>query len=121
MKKIILSQTLVPLEAGAEITARSGSQPIILVPTVREQMPIAGLDKPQKGPEQNDSERSVSSKYKQGKAKTSGEETFVPRDQQKASARGRKGQQMLYFCKGEEIANYTASYTAQHTSLGLIN
>lgn len=58
-------------------------------------MSIAGLDKPQQGHEQNDSAMSVSSKYKQEKVKTSGKEAFVPHDQQKVSARGGKGQQML--------------------------
>lgn len=75
-------------------------------------MSIAGLDKPQQGHEQNNCAMSVSSQYNQGKAKTSGEEAFVPHDQHKASASGGKRQQMLYFCKGEEIAKYRASYTS---------
>lgn len=58
---------------------------------MQEQMSIAGLDKPQQGHEQN-SAMPVSSQYNQGKAKTSGEEAFVPHDQQKVSARGGKGQ-----------------------------
>lgn len=49
------------------------------------------LDKPQQGREQNDRAMSASSKSKQGKGKISGEEVFVPHDQQKVSARGGKG------------------------------
>lgn len=64
------------------------------------------------GQEQNNSAMSVSSQYNQGKAQTSGEEAFVPHDQQKASTRGGKEQQMLYFCKEGEITKYRASYTA---------
>lgn len=58
-------------------------------------MSIADLDKPQQGHEQNNSAMSVSSQYNQEKAKTSGEEAFHAHDQQKASARGGKGQQVL--------------------------
>lgn len=53
------------------------------------------MDKPQQGHEQSNSAMSVSSQYNQTKAKTSGEEAFVPHDQQKASATGGKGQQIL--------------------------
>lgn len=61
---------------------------------------------------------SVSSQYNQGKAKTSWEETLIPHDQRKASAKGGKVQQMLYFCKGEEIAKYRANLTHQLGELG---
>lgn len=107
MKKKIFASTLVPMEAGARLplTARSGSYPIILFPTIQEQVSIAGLDdsqdKPQQGHEQNDSAMSASSKPKQGKGKTSEEEAFVPH-QQKVSARGGKGQHMVYPVREEK-------------------
>ena len=111
---------MVPLEAGVRLslTARSGSYPIILVPTIEEQVSTAGLDdsqdKPQQEHEQNDSAMPASSKYTQGKGKTSGEEAFVPHDQQKVS-KGRKGAVHCLSCGGGEIATYRASYTAYHT------
>lgn len=98
---------------------RSGSYPIILVPTIQEQMSIAGLDdaqaKPQQGHEQNDSTTSAPSKCEQGKGKTSGGEAVVPHDQQKVSGKGRKGAVRGLSCGGGEIAKYRASYTAHHT------
>lgn len=69
-------------------------------------MSIAGLgdsqNKPQQGHEQNDSAMSASSEYKQGKEKTSGEEALVPHDQ-KVSARGGKGQYMVYHMEEEKL------------------